>query len=463
MPVAERCAVSDPEACLKARAAPDREWARHAVFWHIYPLGFVGAEKERDPNAAVQHRLLAIVPWLDYVRELGVTALLLGPIFCAETHGYDTIDYFRIDPRLGDDADFDTLIGEAHRRGLCVVLDGVFNHVGREFHAFQDVAAHGRSSALGDWFHLKWPAPSAPSQQPEVGNFEGHAQLVRLNHATPGVIEHIKQVMLHWLARGADGWRLDAAYSVDSAFWRVVLPAVRERFPAAYIVGEVIHGDYAAMVDKAGFDAVTQYELWKAVWSSLNDRNWFELKHALERHNSWLERFLPMTFVGNHDVTRIASKLSEPRHIALAALLLLTLPGVPSIYGGDEQGFRGEKEARPGGDDAIRAPFPTHPDVLAPDGWPLYRLHQALIGVRRERHWLADARVTMLQLSQTLLCYQVSHGQQALVVALNAAGSPGTIDPSRALRLLLSDGGRLDAASHALQLDGFGWALLEAS
>ncbi len=442
--------------------AVERRWARQAVFWHLYPLGFVGAAHVRDASAHVEHRLLAIVPWLDYAKELGVTALLLGPIFCSETHGYDTTDHFLIDPRLGDEADFDTLIKEARQRDLAVVLDGVFNHVGREFQAFRDVTVHARASTMGQWFHLQWPSPAAPDQRPEVGIFEGHAQLVRLNHGAPAVIEHVMKVMLYWLARGASGWRLDAAYSVDAAFWRAVLPEVRTRYPGAYLVGEVIHGDYSAMVEQSGFDAVTQYELWKAVWSSLNDRNWFELKHALERHNRWLDSFLPLTFIGNHDVTRIASRLGEPRHIALATVLLLTLPGVPSIYAGDEQGFRAIKEARPGGDDAIRAAFPAVPGELSPGGWWLYRLHQQLIGLRRACGWLEQARVDIVQISTTLLAYQVTAGEHTLLVALNAAEKDAMLELPSSLALLLADAARHDAGSGMLQLEAFGWAVLQA-
>nr|BFE76948.1 hypothetical protein GCM10020092_102490 [Actinoplanes digitatis] len=175
-------------------------------------------------------------------------------------------------------------------------------------------------------------------------------------------------MMTHWLRRGADGWRLDAAYAVPAEFWAGVLPRVRAEFPDAYVVGEVIHGDYGDFVARSTVDSVTQYELWKAVWSALNEGNFFELAWALDRHNTFLDTFVPQTFLGNHDVTRLASRLIDARHLPHALALLLTVGGTPSVYAGDEQGFTGVKEDREHGDDAVRPPFPARPDGLAPYG-----------------------------------------------------------------------------------------------
>ena len=347
-------------------------WAEHAIWWHVYPLGFTGAL-----NAGPGHRLGQLVDWLDYAVELGASGLQLGPVFASESHGYDTVDHFRVDPRLGDDADFDALVAAARQRGLHLLLDGVFNHVGRGF----DAPDH--------WFRRNGGG--------ERDVFEGHGGLLALDHDEPEVLDHVVRAMRHWLDRGVSGWRLDAAYAVPPAFWR----KVRDRLPDAWLVGEVIHGDYAAYLRDSGLDSVTQYELWKAIWSSLNDRNLFELAWALKRNNGILAHGVPMTFVGNHDVTRVATRLADERHLGHALAVLFTVAGVPSVYYGDEQAFRGVKEDRAGGDDEIRPAFPATPAGLAPHGWPVYRLHQRLIGLRRRHPWLTRARTEPAHLTNT--------------------------------------------------------------
>ncbi|GAA1646175.1 alpha-amylase family glycosyl hydrolase [Georgenia ruanii] len=395
-------------------------WHEHAIFWQVYPLGFLGAEPVLAEDQAVTHRLPRLVDWLDYAVDLGVSGLLLGPVFTSYSHGYDTIDHFAIDPRLGDLDDFDALVAAAHARGLKVVLDGVFNHVGSRHPLVR--AALGRPGAPeGGLFHVTWPAQGEPT----YATFEGHGGLVALDHDAAAVAELVGEVMRYWLGRGADGWRLDAAYAVPPAFWAQVLPGVREEFPEAYVVGEVIHGEYAAIVAESGMDAVTQYELWKAIWSSLNDRNLWELDHALGRHNAMLDTFAPLTFVGNHDVTRLATRLTDDRHLPHALVVLLTVGGTPSLYYGDEQGLTGLKEERLGGDDAIRQPFPAAPADLPDEGWPVYRLHQELIALRRRHPWLHRARTRTLTLTNEVLAYEVTapRGPAAgrLLVVLNLA------------------------------------------
>lgn len=409
---------------MKSEDQRSRSWAEHAVWWQVYPLGFVGAEREAFACTGVMHRLDHLVGWLDYAVNLGASGILLGPVFASSTHGYDTVDHFQIDTRLGDEADFDALIKAAHDRGLRIVLDGVFNHVGREHPLFQRALAAGPHSPEASWFRLVSPADKALGEEPDYATFEGHRQLVALNHAEPAVTDYVTRVMSHWLDRGADGWRLDASYAVPRRFWADVLPAVRARHPDAYVFGEVIHGDYAGFVRDTGVDSVTQYELWKAIWSALNDRNFFELAWALDRHNAMLDSFVPQTFIGNHDVTRIASQLLDERHLAHALVILMTCGGLPSIYAGDEQAFRGIKEHRAGGDDAIRPAFPATPANLAPFGWPTYRLHQELIGLRRWHPWLHKARNRVTELRNTDVTFEVFHEENRLWVALNLADVP---------------------------------------
>ena len=193
------------------------------------------------------------------------------------------------------------------------------------------------------------------------------------------------------------------------------------------------------MVRDTGFDSVTQYELWKSIWSSLNDNNFFELDWTLRRHNGWLDSFLPLTFVGNHDVTRLASKLSDERHIAHALVILLTVGGTPSIYYGDEQAFRGIKEDRAGGDDEIRPAFPDTPADLSPDGWPTYRLHQDLIGLRRRHAWLRRARTETVHVANQQLVFRTSNGAEALLAALNLGDETVELPAPGAGEVLIGD------------------------
>jgi len=437
-------------------------WVQDAVWWHVYPLGFVGAERETPDDGVVTSRLGRITAWLDYVVELGANGLALGPVFASSTHGYDTVDHSRIDPRLGNDADFDALVAAAHDRGLKVLLDGVFNHVGREHPAFRAVVEQGPDAPTAEWFRLRWPADWRPGVEPGHDTFEGHGQLVALDHSSPAVADWVTAVMTSWLDRGADGWRLDAAYAVPTSFWATVLPRVRAAHPEAYVVGEVIHGDYARVVQESTLDAVTQYELWKAIWSSLNDGNLHELAHALGRHDGFLETFVPLTFVGNHDVTRIASRLDDVRHLPHALAVLFTVGGTPSVYAGDEQAFTGVKEDRAGGDDAVRPPFPDSPDELAPYGRPTHRLHQDLIGLRRRHRWLHTARTTPLHRDNRQLSYAVAGAGERLVVALNLADGEVTVPAAGAREVLAGEGSVRQPGTDraAVLLPPHGWAVL---
>ncbi len=428
-----------------------RDWVQDAIFWQVHPLAFVGAEPDalEGEHPAVVHRLPRIVAWLDHAVALGCNGLALGPVFASQTHGYDTVDHLRIDPRLGDEDDFTALVEAAHAKGMTVLLDGVFNHVGRAHPAFAAVERDGRSAPTASWFRLHGDGEAL---SPDV--FEGHAALVELDHTAPAVAEHVIEVMCHWLERGADGWRLDAAYAVPPELWASVLPVVRERFPHAYVVGEVIHGDYAGIVAASGMDSVTQYELWQGVWHGICDHNLYETAHALERHDGFLESFVPWTFVGNHDVTRIIDQVGDDALLAHALVVWATVGGTPCVWSGDELGLHGVKEQRAGGDDAIRPEFP--PDPLDAPGGAAFELHRELIGLRRRHRWLHRARTTTLHRADEQLVYRVEADGQALVVALNISSDPATVPASGAVVA-----GSATERGGELELPAHGWAVLQ--
>ncbi|MCX4999124.1 alpha-amylase family protein [Streptomyces longwoodensis] len=435
-------------------------WSDHAIWWHVYPLGFLGAERAAlPPGEPPRHRLPVLADWLDHLLALGCNGLALGPVFAAETHGYDTTDHFRVDPRLGTEEDLTELVERAAERGVRVLLDGVFNHVGRSFGPFQDVVRRGAASPYADWF-----VPEGD----DFRTFEGHRHLVALNHENPEVADHVAAVMEHWLDRGVAGWRLDAAYAVPRPFWRTVTDRVRARHPQAWFSGEVIHGDYAAYVTEGGLDSVTQYELWKAVWSSLNDTNPHELAWSFERHNALLDTFPPQTFVGNHDVTRIASRLHEPRHLAHALAVLFTVGGIPSVYAGDERAWQGVKEDRAGGDDAVRPAFPARPEELGEDRLAVQRLHQTLVGLRRRNAWLVRAQTQVHTLDDTVLTYTLTDpaagpgSGAAVAVALNFGAAPATGAVPAAPWTRGAGDGDVDAGSGTVSLPAFGWCVATA-
>jgi cyclomaltodextrinase len=422
------------------------------VWYHLFPLGALGAERHNPspgaPGGTVEHRLRALVPRLDELADLGVGGLLLGPVFESGSHGYDTVDPFRIDRRLGDEADLRALADACHERGVALGLDGVFHHVGRGHPRFREVLADGPASPSARWFHID---PAAPGPDGfGYADFEGHAQLVKLNHQAPEVQAWAADVVRFWQDRGVDAWRIDAAYALRPDFLAGLGAAARAHKPGTVLVGEVIHGNYGLFGRAARLDAVTQYELWKAVWSSLNDRNLFELAHALERHGHFAAEVRPWTFVGNHDTTRLASRLDDPRHVGHAVALLLTLPGTPAIYAGDEVGATGVKRDEEWGDDDVRRPVPA----LPPDGpgRELWDLHRRLIAVRRAHPWLATATVAVEELANEHATIRLHAGDRAVRLTLVLgdgptsapagtvlAGSDGPSVPSHAWTLRRAD------------------------
>lgn len=442
-----------------------RAWQDHAMWWHVYPLGAVGAPIRPSggagslgaPDEPVVHRLPRLAAWLDHVVGLGLNGLLLGPVFAAETHGYDTVDHLRVDPRLGDEQDLLDLVAAAHARGVRVALDGVFNHVGRSHPAFARLAAEGPTSPAAALFRLEgsgWgPGDAVPARV-----FEGHERLAVLDHDSPAVADLVVEVMTYWLDRGVDGWRLDAAYAVPPGFWVDVVRRVRETHPGAWFSGEVIHGDAAGYVAASGLDSVTQYELWQATWHAIADRNFFELAHAVERGNALLSTFTPTTFLGNHDTTRIASAVGREL-VPHALAVLLTVAGTPCIYAGDEHGWEAVKEEREGGDDAVRPELAEQPPTdLDPAAAHLLAVHQQLIGLRRRHPWLVRAQTDVVELANRSVLLRTATAGAAVVTALNLDDAPVEL-PAAGARTVAA--GEAELVGDRVRLPARGWAVLE--
>jgi cyclomaltodextrinase / maltogenic alpha-amylase / neopullulanase len=400
------------------------DWTGRALY-QLHSLGAAGAPVANpDPASTLPcgRGLRTLSRWLDHVADLGCGGVLLTPVFVSSTHGYDTADPFRIDQRLGDEDDFAAFAAACRARGLALVLDGVFNHVGRGFSPFRDVLAHGPRSSWASWFRLDFARDEGDGFAYRC--FEGHRELVALDHRSDAVLDWAASVACHWLDRGADGWRLDAAYAIPTPFLTALSRRIRARHPTALLFGEVIHGDYAGFVAKSGLDSVTQYELYKAIWSSLGDANFFELASAFKRHRALAAAFAPIIFAGNHDVTRLATRLREPRHLAHALAILFTAPGVPCVYYGDELAWQGTKEHRAAGDDAIRPALPASTEPVDAGQARALALHKELLGLRRARPWLARADIEVLAVANRQMTYAVSAGVDALRVVLDVGCAP---------------------------------------
>lgn len=337
---------------------PQQHWAADAFFYHIYPLGFCGAPDRNDLFSPPVNRLQKVTEWLPHMRSLGVNALYLGPLFEASRHGYDTADYYTVDRRLGDHDSLKQLAQAVHQNGMHLILDAVFNHVGRDFWAFRDVQQNLSASRYCSWFSgLRFDTRSPKGDPFTYDTWSGYFDLVKLNLDNPEVRGHLFEAVRMWINEfGIDGLRLDAADCLSQGFLQALHDFCKQVKPDFWLMGEVIHGDYRKWVNPGMLDSVTNYECYKALYSSLNEKNYFEAAYALNRQfgREGMYRGMPLyNFADNHDVDRVASKLNNPAHLYPLYLLLFTMPGVPSMYYGSEWGIQGR---RTGGSDAALRP-----------------------------------------------------------------------------------------------------------
>lgn len=333
-------------------------WINEAMFYHIYPLGFFGCEMENKGGDNASHDILKIIDYIPHLKKLGITALYIGPIFQSATHGYDTTDYTLVDSRLGTNEDFTLVAKNLHEAGIKIVLDGVFNHVGRRFWAFEEVRKHREGSPYCEWFSgLRFDMNNSYNDGFHYDSWEGYELLVKLNMQNPDVRNHLLKAVEEWIdAWDIDGIRLDAADCIDLQFFRELKETTTKKKPDFWLMGEITKGEYTRWLQPDLLDSVTNYALFNGICNSLNSKNLcdigFNVNREFNREWGLYKDKLLYNFVDNHDVNRVASLIKDEKDLFNVYSILYTLPGVPSIYYGSEWGIKGDK--KDGGDIALR-------------------------------------------------------------------------------------------------------------
>ena len=400
------------------------KWYEEAIFYHIYPLGLLGApERRQDQGEETVHRLRDLDAWVDHMKDLGFTATYIGPLFESTSHGYDTKDYRRVDSRLGDNEYFRHFVEKCHENGIRVVVDGVFNHTGREFFAFQDLQRNRENSPYRYWYQdVNFGGNSPFNDGFWYRAWHNCYELANLNLGNPEVRNYLLDVVRFWIDEfDIDGIRLDCADCLSFDFMRELRSATAEKKEDFWLMGEVIHGDYARWVKPEYLHSVTNYELWKGLYSGHNDHNYFEIAHTIRRQfdaNGGIYRGCRLySFVDNHDVDRIVNTLKEKKFLRSVYTLLYTLPGIPSVYYGSEFGVEGKKEW--GGDQHLRPALDLEKLSAEPPVPELPELIRRLARVHAEERALTDGAYRELLLTNRQYAFARILGDEAVITAVN--------------------------------------------
>lgn len=399
------------------------KWYENAIVYHIYPLGFCGAPKFNDGGDVV-YRLDKVLDWIDHFKEMNVDAVYFGPVFESVEHGYDTTDYKTIDRRLGDNNSFRRICDTLHANGIRVILDGVFNHVGRKFPQFVDIQEKGQGSGYCDWFqNLNFGGPSPCGDNFWYEGWNGHYNLVKLNLRNPGVCDHLIDAVNYWIEEfKIDGIRFDAADCIDFDFFKRIRSFCKGKNPDFWLMGEIIHGDYNRWANPEMLDSVTNYECYKGLYSSHNDKNYFEIDYSINRQSGSYGIYKGIdlyTFVDNHDVNRLASTVSNQAYLPLIYTMLYSMPGIPSIYYGSEYGIQGRKENN--SDDNLR-PCLHLPDMER-ENTSLYRHIVKLGRIYRAYPALRTGDYHTIIIRNQQILFSKEQGGQIIYVALNLSDS----------------------------------------
>lgn len=405
-------------------------WYHDASFYHIYPLGLCGAPARNDFHAAPVDRLLKVCDWIPHIRALGTNAIYLGPVFESESHGYDTVNYFEVDRRLGTNDTLRHVVQHCHANNIRVVLDGVFHHVGREFWAFRDLRQQRQHSMFTNWFAgIDFNGNSPYGDGFAYDNWNGHANLVKLNLRYSYVVEHLLDAVRMWIQEfDIDGLRLDVADKLEFDFMRTLAKGSKGLKSDFWLMGEVIHGDYGRWANADMLDATTNYEVYKGLWSSHNDKNYFEIAYSLNRQfgpDYGIYQGLRLyNFADNHDVNRVASTLRDPAHLYPLYLLLFTIPGIPSIYYGSGWGLTGQKT--PHNDQPLRPELhlrdmehSEHPDLL--------RAIMRFSRLRQNMPALRHGQYRQLLVASEQFAFLRSYHNEHVIIIVNANHQPTNV------------------------------------
>jgi cyclomaltodextrinase len=435
------------------------DWVKNAIFYQIFPDRFARSDRTSHPRGT-QFKpwgsppeeqgyqggdLYGVVERLDYLQELGVTALYLNPIFAsASNHRYHTFDYYEVDPLLGGNAALRELLDEAHKREMRVVLDGVFNHTGRGFWQFNHILENGGNSPYLDWFHIEdWPLRPYAHDKKNPPNYKAWANnpmLPKLNTDNSGVRDLLLDIARYWIEFGIDGWRLDVPNEIDDdAFWQDFRRVVKQANPEAYIVGEIWH-DARRWLRGDQFDAVMNYIITSPTLAFFGaetvrtdyEKDHYDLTpiggadfgHAIDRMMSlypWEINQVQFNLLDSHDTARALWLLGEDKSaLRLATLFLMTMPGAPCIYYGDEIGMSAAD------DPYCREAFPWHDE----SAWDrdLLAFYQRALALRNDHPVLRTGGFeALLAEGPVYAIWRVSETAQA-IVAFNASEEPVEVD-----------------------------------
>ena len=397
------------------------------IIYHIYPYGMCNCLRYNDFDSEVSNNLEILKNELPNIKKKGFTAILIGPICESVFHGYDTVDYFSVDRRLGDEKMLKSFCNKAHDLGLKVIFDTVFNHSGRLFFAFLDIRIHKEKSKYQNWYNIDFSKKSEFNDDFDYEGWQGSKDLVKYNLENNEVRKYLLGVLKYWIETfNIDGVRLDAAHLMSTSFLQEISSFTKAINPDFWLLGEVIHGNYSAFLEKTDLDSCTDYQIYEQFYKAFNEKDFFILSDELEREfgsNGIYKNNSLYIFLDNQDVNRIASNLNDFQYLVPLYIILFSLPGIPSIYYGSEYGIKGKRT--PYNDCDIRIPMPPFttsiPDWAYPNINPhmLEKTIEILCDVRKSSKALINNNFKIEKVTKTFICFRRWYEDETVILGIN--------------------------------------------